>query len=92
MTAEQFDIHEPYRALAFLMLTFRCEDCRRWLEIDPPYGTPLPDYEWYEKAADQAWRAGWYVPGPLADGSQDLYCLCPECAAKKRLSPPSARR
>jgi hypothetical protein len=90
MTKEQFDIHEPYRCYAYMILLFDCHDCKRYLDLDPPYGDHS-DWQWFHDAADQAWRAGWYVPPNLPDGSTDLYCLCPDCAAKRGLTAPAAR-
>ena len=91
MSEEEFDIHEPYRCYAFMMLMFDCHECKRYLDIYPPYGEPY-GWEWFHNAADQAWRAGWYVPPALADGSTELSCFCPDCAAKKSLAPPATRQ
>jgi len=90
MTAEEFDIHEPYRCYVYMMLVFDCHECKRFLELDPPFGEES-GWQWFHDAADQAWRAGWYVPPRLPDGTTELYCLCPDCAGREHLSPPATR-
>jgi hypothetical protein len=91
MTDEEFDIHEPYRCYAFTFLLFDCHRCQRYFDLNPPYPADA-DWQWFHDAADQAWRAGWYVAPNLPDGSNTLFCLCPECAAHKHLSPPAIRQ
>lgn len=90
MTEEQFDIHEAYRCYAYMMLLFDCHECQRYLDLDPPFDEHS-GWQWFHDAADQAWRAGWYVAPNLPDGSTPLFCLCPQCAALQQLSPPATR-
>ena len=88
MTEEEFDIHEPYRCYAFLVLMFDCKECQRYLEIQPPFDE-VEGWQWFHDAADQAWRAGWYVN--VAPDLSSLLCLCPDCAARQHLTPPATR-
>lgn len=92
MTREECDVHEPYRSYVFMMLMFDCHDCKQCLNIVPPFEHLPHGWGWYHDAADQAWRAGWYVPSASEDGSTELYCLCPECAAKKGFTAPATRK
>ena len=90
MTEERFEIRDPYRCYAFMVLLFDCHDCRRVFSGDPPYPVNA-DWQWFHDAAEQAWRSGWYVAPNLPDGSSPLYCLCPQCAARRELHPPDSR-
>lgn len=91
MTKEQFDIHEAYRCYAYMMLLFDCHECQRSLDLASPFGEQS-GWQWFHDAADQAWRGGWYVAPNLPDGSTEPFCLCPECAARKHLSPPATHQ
>ena len=90
MTKEEFDIDEPYRCYAYMMLVFDCHECHRYLDIRPAYGEH-EGWQWFHDTAEQAWRAGWYVAPNLPDGSLPLFCLCPNCATRNASRNPVTR-
>jgi hypothetical protein len=72
VTADEFDIQEPFRSYVFLYLLFDCRRCKKTFSGDPPYPAN-PDWQWFHDTAEQARKAGW-------SASFEKGCLCPDCA------------
>jgi hypothetical protein len=76
VTADEFDIHEPFRQYVFTFLLFDCHRCKKTFSGEPPYSAAA-DCQWFEDTAEEARKAGWCV-------SAQQRCLCPDCAATSR--------
>jgi hypothetical protein len=75
MTADEFDISEPFRQYIFTFLLFDCHRCQKTFSGDPPFAADS-SWQWFHDTADQARNEGWYI-------SKTGRCLCPECAKIK---------